>query len=126
MDSQVALLFRLCVFSKYGGRELAYRAGFFGDGRVPAVRRACAEKCWLGALWRPAVPRRGTPRKFWRSYWAGEGLWAYQEGQMGQKMVCFGSLRLTRSRQDESIEVGEVGSKRPSCFGVQWGACRLV
>jgi hypothetical protein len=45
---------------------------------------------------------------------------------MGQKMVCFGQLRPTRSRQDESIEVGEVGSKRPSsgCNGVHvtwWG-----
>jgi hypothetical protein len=51
---------------------------------------------------------------------AGEGLWAYQEGQMGQKMGCFGQLRPTRSRQDESIEVGEVGSKRPplGCNGV--------
>jgi hypothetical protein len=47
----------------------------------------------------------------------GEGLWAYQEGQMGQKMVCFEALRGTRSRQDESIEVGEVGSKRPSLGG---------
>jgi hypothetical protein len=48
------------------------------------------------------------------------GLWAYQEGQMGQKRVCFEALRGTRSRQDESIEVGEVGSKRSSlgCNGV--------
>ena len=39
---------------------------------------------------------------------------------MGQKMVCFEALRGTRSHQDESIEVGEVGSKRPSlgCNGV--------
>jgi hypothetical protein len=29
---------------------------------------------------------------------------------MGQKMVCFEALRGTRSRQDESIEVDEVGS----------------
>jgi hypothetical protein len=36
---------------------------------------------------------------------------------MGQKMVCFGQLRPTRSRQDELIEVGEVGSKRPSSGG---------
>jgi hypothetical protein len=54
-------------------------------------------------------------------------LWAYQEGQMGQKMVCFGQLRPTRSRQDESIEVsiGEVGSKRPSlgCNGVHVVRC---
>ena len=36
---------------------------------------------------------------------------------MGQKMVRFGALRGTRSRQDESMEVGEVGSKRPSSGG---------
>jgi hypothetical protein len=45
---------------------------------------------------------------------------------MGQKMVRFGQLGAARSRQDESIEVGEVGSKRPSlgCNGVHvtwWG-----
>jgi hypothetical protein len=39
---------------------------------------------------------------------------------MGQKMGRFGTRRDTRSRQDESIEVGEVGSKRPSsgCNGM--------
>jgi hypothetical protein len=65
--------------------------------------------------------RRSSPaQRILRSCWAGEGLWAYQEGQMGQKMGCFEALRGTRSRQDESIEVGEVGSKRPSlgCNGV--------
>jgi hypothetical protein len=36
---------------------------------------------------------------------------------MGQKMARFGTRRDTRSRQDESIEVGEVGSKRPSSGG---------
>jgi hypothetical protein len=45
---------------------------------------------------------------------------------MGQKLVRFGTRRDTRSRQDEPIEVHEVGSKRPSLFGVQWGAFRLV
>jgi hypothetical protein len=44
---------------------------------------------------------------------------------MDQKMVCFGALRGTRSRQDKSIEVCEVGSKRPS-WGGHWGAFRLV
>jgi hypothetical protein len=68
---------------------------------------------------------RPRPRIFLRSCWAGEGLWAYQEGQIGQKMVRFGSLRPTRSRQDESMEVGEVGSKRPSSGG-KWGACRFA
>jgi hypothetical protein len=44
---------------------------------------------------------------------------------MGQKMVCFEALRGTRSHQDESIEVGEVGSKRPSlgCNGVHVVRC---
>jgi hypothetical protein len=36
---------------------------------------------------------------------------------MGQKVARFGSLRPTRSRQDESVEAGEVGSKRPSLGG---------
>jgi hypothetical protein len=36
---------------------------------------------------------------------------------MGQKMVRFAQLGAARSRQDESIEVGEVGSKRPSLGG---------
>ena len=36
---------------------------------------------------------------------------------MGQKMVCFAALCGTRSRQDESKEVHEVGSKRPSSGG---------
>ena len=36
---------------------------------------------------------------------------------MGQKLVCFGQLGPTRSRQDESKEVHEVGSKRPSSGG---------
>jgi hypothetical protein len=43
---------------------------------------------------------------------------------MGQKMGCFGGPRGTRSRQDESKEVHEVGSKRPSSGGngghVRW------
>ena len=39
---------------------------------------------------------------------------------MGQKMVRFAQLGAARSRQDEAIEVVEVGSKRPSsgCNGV--------
>jgi hypothetical protein len=45
------------------------------------------------------------------------GLPGSQEGQMGQKMVRFGQLGAARSRQDESIEVGEVGSKRPCSLG---------
>jgi hypothetical protein len=36
---------------------------------------------------------------------------------MGQKMVRFAQLGAARSRQDESIEVVEVGSKRPSSGG---------
>jgi hypothetical protein len=36
---------------------------------------------------------------------------------MGQKMVRFAQLGAARSRQGESMEVGEVGSKRPSSGG---------
>ena len=54
------------------------------------------------------------PQRILRSCWAGEGLWAYQEGQMGQKMVCFAALSGTRSRQDASKEVHEAGRIRPS------------
>ena len=39
---------------------------------------------------------------------------------MGQNLALCAQLGAARSRQDESIEVGEVGSKRPSsgCNGV--------
>jgi hypothetical protein len=39
---------------------------------------------------------------------------------MGQKLVCFGPLRATRSRQGESKEVHEAGRIRASlgCNGV--------
>jgi hypothetical protein len=42
---------------------------------------------------------------------------------MGRKKVRFGTLRGTRSRQDEPIEVsiGGVGSKRPSLGGISFG-----
>ena len=45
---------------------------------------------------------------------------------MGQKMACLGHRGTARSRQDESKEVGGVGSKRASsgCNGVHhvwWG-----
>jgi hypothetical protein len=48
---------------------------------------------------------------------------------MGQKMFRFAQLGAARSRQDESIEVGEVGSKRPSLGGngghfAWWGGPR--
>ena len=36
---------------------------------------------------------------------------------MGQKLVCFGGPRGTRSRQDESKEVHEAGRIRPSSGG---------
>jgi hypothetical protein len=51
--------------------------------------------------------RRGgspPPLRYFRSCWAGEGLWACQKGQIGQTMVCFGQLGAARSRQDELIE----------------------
>jgi hypothetical protein len=80
---------------------------------------------WQGALRRPAVPCRGTPRIFLRSCWAEECLWACYEGQMGRKLVRFGSrLRPTGSRQDASIEAHEAGRIWPSSLGVQWGESR--
>ena len=50
----------------------------------------------------------------------GRGPLGLPEGPNGPKMVCFAPLSATRSRQDESKEVHEVGSKRPSsgCNGV--------
>jgi hypothetical protein len=44
------------------------------------------------------------PQRFLRSYWVGEGLWACQKGQIGQKLVRFGQLGAARSLQDELIE----------------------
>jgi hypothetical protein len=38
---------------------------------------------------------------------------------MGQTMVCFAALSGTRSRQGESKEVHEVGSKWPSSRGTE-------
>ena len=101
-----------------GSRPLAYfTLGWPRAGLCLAQHTPQAARSWLGAPWRPAVPRRGTPRFFWRSCWAGEGLWGYQEGQMGQNLALCAQLGAARSRQDESIEVGEVGSKRPSLGG---------
>jgi hypothetical protein len=46
---------------------------------------------------------------------------------MGQNLPVCGQLGAARSRQDESKEAGEVGSKRETdVFGVQWGASRLL
>jgi hypothetical protein len=36
------------------------------------------------------------PQRFLRSCWAGEGLSAYQEGQMGHNFVRFGQLETQR------------------------------
>jgi hypothetical protein len=64
---------------------------------------------WAGRS--PArAPRSGAgggtppPQRILPSCWAGEGLWACQKGQIGQKMVRFGQLGAARSRQDELIE----------------------
>jgi hypothetical protein len=56
-----------------------------------------------------------------------EGLWAYQEGQMGQKMVRFAQLGAARceisfyTRQGESIEVGGVRGVKTAVFGGHCG-----
>jgi hypothetical protein len=57
----------------------------FPAGRSPAVRRG-------GAQGGGTTP----PQRILRSCWAGEGLWAYQEGQMSQKMVRFAQLGAAR------------------------------
>jgi hypothetical protein len=97
--------------------------------RLPSIfrrRRSSFFGLWAGRS-PPRAPRSGAgggagggtppPQRFLRSCWAGEGLWACQEGQMGQKMGCFAGLSGTRSRQDEPKEVHEVGSKRPPLGG---------
>jgi hypothetical protein len=85
----------------------------FSAGRSPAGRRAAAqggaqgggrprpsEFCAVGGRERASGPTR-------RAKWA-------------KKWFALRSLGAARSRQDESIEAGEVGSKRPSsgCIGV--------
>jgi hypothetical protein len=70
--------------------------------------------CMPNHIWRGAVAPQHASRI---TSWAGEGLLAYQEGQMGQKLVRFGQLGPTRSRQDESKEVHEAGRIRPSSGG---------
>jgi hypothetical protein len=82
-----------------------------------------------GAGWAPVAPGSGgaPPGNFGTvAGRAGEDLWGCQEGQMGQEMVRFGPLGAVKSRQDESIEVREVGRIRPSLGGtgghvVWWG-----
>jgi hypothetical protein len=79
--------------------------------RLPSIfrrRRSFVLGFVLGAS--PArAPRSGAggtppPQRILRSCWAGEGIWACQKGQIGQKMVRFGQLVAVRSRQDELIE----------------------
>jgi hypothetical protein len=84
--------------------------GGFGRGVAQPGRRAAA---------RGGAQGGGTPppQRILRSYWAGEGLWACQKGQIGQKMVRFGQLGAARSRQGASIEVHEAGRIRPSSGG---------
>jgi hypothetical protein len=78
-------------------------------GRSPARCRAAAPGG--GAEEGPPPP----PQRFLRSCWAGEGLSAYQEGQMGQKFVCslWAARDTARSRQGEPIE------RRPEEQGTQ-------
>jgi hypothetical protein len=78
----------------------------FGLGVAQPWRRAAAQGGAQGGGTPP-------PQRFLRSCWAGEGLWACQKGQMGQKTVRFGQLGAARSRQDELIE------RRPEEQGTQ-------
>jgi hypothetical protein len=74
----------------------------------------------LGVAGLTAQRRARARGRILRSCWAGEGPWAYQEGQLGRNLPLCAQLGAARFRQDESKEVHEVGSKRPSlgCNGV--------
>jgi hypothetical protein len=54
-----------------------------------------------------------APANFAQLLGVGEGLWACQKGQIGQKIVRFGQVGAARSRQDELIE------RRPEEQGTQ-------
>jgi hypothetical protein len=75
----------------------------------------------------PPCPAGAPFRKSGRGGWAAEGLWGYQEGQMGQNLPLCGQLGPTRSRQDESKEVGGrwSGVKTDMSFG-GWGESFLI
>jgi hypothetical protein len=96
--------------------------GWPGAGGAPGVRR----KVLAG---RPVAPSRapqGHPQEILAQLLGGRGPLGLPGGPNGPKngfTLSFEALRHvrgTRSRQDEPMEVGEVGSKRPSleCNGV--------
>jgi hypothetical protein len=91
----------------YEGMRLNPPSWGFWAGRSPA--RAPRSGAGARAQGGGAPP----PQRILRSCWAGEGLWACQKGQIGQKMVRFGLLGAARSRQDELIE------RRPGEQGTQ-------
>jgi hypothetical protein len=110
--------------ARAGGREC----------RCKQNTKTQAGGCKTAAVPFPGLPRgkkmrpRAPPRLFWRSCWAGAGLWATRRAKWAQKRFWSGSwgeLGAARSRQDEPIEVGEVESKRPSlgCNGVHVTWC---
>jgi hypothetical protein len=75
----------------------------------------CSRGAELGAPRRPAVPRRGTFRKKWAKWLACRGPLVLPGAPNGPNSGSLGTPRGTaRSRQGESKEVGEVGSKRAS------------
>jgi hypothetical protein len=90
-----------------------------GFPKAPALLAACGAfpRKGRGGEQRPqAMGRfRGEPpqpcpvgaplEKIGRSGWPAEGLWGYQERQMGQNLPLCGQLGAARSRQDESKEV---------------------
>jgi hypothetical protein len=62
----------------------------------------------LCSCFRPGAAQRGGGGGGGFFCFGGGGgghTWGYQEGQMGSKLVRFGALRGTRSRQDEPMEV---------------------
>jgi hypothetical protein len=81
-------------------------AKFVRIGRAPPGQ-AGAQPC----------PVDAPLEKTGQSGWPAGGLWGYQGRQMGQNLPLCGQLGPTRSRQDESNEVREIGSKRTSSGG---------
>jgi hypothetical protein len=114
----------------YEGMRLNSSQGLWA-GRSPAqVPRSPAPvpRCGEGGGRRGGCVSWGLetapPQSFLRSCWVGEGPWAYQEGQMGQKMVCFGGLGgrdLVKASRKRCMKWGRNGRLRGAMGGMSVG-----